>query len=143
MGEEKPQKNLFEDNAATAWIDGASSGNPGPSGCGVIIKKDGQILGRWRKHLGKTTNNVAEYMGLIVALEKARELGLKALVVKTDSELLYRQMTGIYKVKTPHIKDLYEKVQELRKGFSYLRVYHIPREKNSEADKLARQAKKE
>ena len=132
---------MFEQDAAQVWIDGASSGNPGPSGAGVVIKRDGELIGSWSKHLGKTTNNVAEYQGLILALEKALEMELSSIIVHTDSELMHRQMTGRYKVKTPHIVDLFQKVQLLKARFDFFKIVHIPREQNKEADKLARAAR--
>jgi len=134
---------LFADveKAVQAWIDGASSGNPGPAGAGVIIKKDGVTIGEWMEHLGETTNNVAEYRSLILALRKAMELKIDAIIVHTDSELLHRQLTGSYKVKTPHIKELFEKVQVLLKKFSFFRIEHVRRENNTEADRLARKAR--
>jgi len=136
------QSDLFFDkkNTACAWIDGASSGNPGPAGAGVVLTKDGNLLGEWKEKLGETTNNVAEYRGLLLALEKSSGLGIRSLIVYTDSELLYRQMTGIYKVRTPHIKELYLKVQILKKRFEFFMIKHVPREENKEADRLARRA---
>ncbi|MBN2378628.1 ribonuclease HI family protein [candidate division WOR-3 bacterium] len=134
---------LFTDagKAAQVWIDGASSGNPGPAGAGAVIKKDGKLIGQWKKYLGETTNNVAEYQSLILALEKSLELGIKAILVYTDSELLHRQISGAYKVRTPHLRPLFEKVQELKNKLDFFRIRHIPREQNAEADRLARQAR--
>lgn len=137
------QGGFFADDKDTvhAWIDGASSGNPGPAGAGVVIKKGGKILCEHKVSLGITTNNVAEYSALLVAMEKALELGIHSLVVHTDSELLYRQLAGRYKVRNPGILKLYTGVQELKRKFSMLRVQHVPRELNREADRLARQAR--
>jgi len=132
---------MFETDPAHAWIDGASSGNPGPSGAGVVIRKDGELMGSWSQHLGNTTNNVAEYQGLILALEKALEMGITSIVVHTDSELMHRQMTGRYKVRTPHIAELFGKVQSLKARFDFFKIVHVPREQNKEADKLARAAR--
>lgn len=142
MNEGEYQRNLFEKDAAHAWIDGASSGNPGPAGAGVVIKKESEVLGRWSKYLGETTNNVAEYSSLLLALSKAKELGVKRLVVHTDSELVYRQLTGRYKVKNPGIKELYSKVRARVNKLEYFRIEHVSREHNKEADKLARTARK-
>jgi len=135
------QKHMFEQDTAYAWIDGASSGNPGPAGAGVIIKKGGVVIGEWKKYLGHATNNVAEYSSFILALEKSLQLGIEKLLVYTDSELLYRQFIGVYKVRNPGIKKLFKRVDDLRGKFKKLRVEHIPRERNTEADKLARQAR--
>ncbi len=134
---------MFPDNNETvqAWIDGASSGNPGPAGAGAIIKMDGKVVGSWHTFLGETTNNVAEYQALILVLKKAKERGIHSLVVHTDSELLFRQMTGQYKVRNPGILKLYEEALLLRKTFRIFRIKHIPREQNKEADKLARMAR--
>lgn len=136
------QNHLFDASFAHAWIDGASSGNPGPAGVGVVIKMNGQNVGCWQEYIGKTTNNVAEYRALIVAMEKSLNLDLHSLMVHTDSELLYRQLIGKYKVRTPHIADLYMKVQELKKRFAFFKIVHVPRKENKEADRLARAARK-
>ncbi|MBD3284772.1 reverse transcriptase-like protein [candidate division WOR-3 bacterium] len=134
---------LFADvgKAARAWIDGASSGNPGPAGAGVVIKKGGKTVGEWMEYLGRTTNNVAEYKSLILALRKALKLGIEVIIVYTDSELLHRQLNGIYKVKTPHIRELFDKVQALKKRFILVRINHIRREENKQADRLAKKAR--
>ena len=130
-------------DVAFAWIDGASSGNPGPAGVGVVIKKDGKTIGSFTEFLGETTNNVAEYKSLILAIRKSVELGIKRLLVYTDSQLLYRQLTGRYRIRNPLIKELYEEVRLLLGGLKDFRIRHIPREQNREADRLARQARKQ
>lgn len=127
---------------AQAWIDGASSGNPGPSGAGVLIKMGPKTLGQFSQYLGKTTNNVAEYRSLLLALEESRKLGITRLVVHTDSELIYKQLTGQYKVKNPGIKELYWQVRKLLEDFADFRIRYVPREENREADRLARFARK-
>jgi len=138
------QKHLSGEDKTTAqaWIDGSSSGNPGPAGAGVIIKKGNEVLGSWQEFLGKTTNNVAEYKSLILAIRKSLELGIKRLVVYTDSELLHRQLTGRYRIRNPRIKELFAKVRELLKDLKDFRIKYIPREQNSEADRLARAARR-
>jgi ribonuclease HI len=128
-------------DAALAWIDGASSGNPGPAGAGVVIKKGGKTIGSFAEFLGETTNNVAEYKSLILAIRKSVELGIKRLLVYTDSELLYRQLTGRYRVRNPRIKELYGEVRLLLGDLEDFRIRFIPREQNKEADKLARKAR--
>lgn len=137
------QKKIFPDDADTAqaWIDGASSGNPGPAGAGGIIKRDGKVVGSFSVFLGEQTNNFAEYSALILVLEKAEALGIRSLEVRTDSELLFRQMTGRYKVRNPGILALYEKAISIKRKFKMVRVLHVPREENKEADKLARAAR--
>ncbi len=139
---ESVQKNFFEKGAFYAWIDGASSGNPGPAGAGVVLKKNGEILEKWSSFLGETTNNVAEYSSLILALERSIRRGIRRLIVFTDSEFMYRQLIGAYKVRKPHIRELYERVQELKHQMEFFRITHIPREENKEADRLARAARK-
>jgi ribonuclease HI len=129
-------------DVAFAWIDGASSGNPGPAGVGVVIKKDGKTIASFKEFLGETTNNVAEYKSLILAIRKSLELGIKRLLVYTDSELLYRQLTGRYRVRNPRIKEPYEEVKLLLGGLEDFKIRHIPREQNKEADKLARDARR-
>jgi ribonuclease HI len=119
------------------YIDGACSGNPGEGSIGVVVKKNGQTFKEVAKPLGPTTNNVAEYYALIFALQEA--LGLKAEEIKvyTDSELLYKQVTGAYKVKHDNLKFLFEQVKHLVGGFKRVDIEKIPREQNKEADKLA------
>ncbi|GAH93254.1 unnamed protein product, partial [marine sediment metagenome] len=109
---------------------------------GVIIKKGNEVLGSWQEFLGKTTNNVAEYRSLILAIRKSLELGIKRLVVYTDSELLHRQLTGRYRIRNPRIKELFAKIRELLKDLKDFRIKYIPREQNSEADRLARAARR-
>lgn len=119
------------------YIDGASKGNPGHSGIGIVIYRDGQVLKRISNYIGKTTNNVAEYTALIYALEEAMLLKARNLEINTDSQLLARQINGIYKVKHEGLKGLYERAVRLLGGFEKVMVTHIPREKNTCADKLA------
>jgi ribonuclease HI len=127
---------------ARAWIDGASRGNPGESGFGVIFESrqgDGQpeeIAG----FLGRTTNNVAEYAALVAALTHAQRQGVSRLTLYSDSELLVRQLQGLYRVKAPHLVPLYLRVLKLRRGIPGLDVRHVPREKNRAADALANRA---
>ena len=94
--------------------DGASRGNPGPAGAGAqIIDADGIGAGRGRRGLGETTNNVAEYTAVIRGLERARELGASDVLLRSDSQLLINQLTGRYRVKTPHLQPLHRRVREL------------------------------
>ena len=90
---------------AVLFSDGAARGNPGPAGAGaVLLDEQGQTLGRYKLFLGKATNNVAEYQGLILGLGKALELGVRELEARLDSELLVKQLGGQYRVKSPHLK---------------------------------------
>ncbi len=122
-----------------AFIDGASRGNPGESGIGVLIKDlNGEVIESISGYIGLTTNNIAEYTALLVCLNKVVELKCKKIVVYTDSELLTRQLKGIYKVKNQGIKKIYAKVQNLIKASEFdFEIHHIAREKNSDADFLA------
>ena len=123
-----------------AFIDGASRGNPGPAGIGVVLK-DGAGPGRQlSRYLGETTNNVAEYLALVYALQLALKEGYGAVAVYTDSELLARQMTGRYKVRDAHLRLFHDLALELAQGFTQFTIQHIPRARNSQADRLAGQA---
>lgn len=124
------------------YIDGAAKGNPGPAGIGVILCHDGNVIKNISRHIGNTTNNVAEYTALIYALQEALMLKVSKIKVWTDSELLYKQLQGQYKVKHQNLKPLFEQLQHLLKGFASFEIQHIPREQNRGADKLASQAAK-
>ena len=118
------------------YIDGGSRGNPGPSGAGIIIETNLKNH-NFSVPLGHKTNNFAEYAALLFALNKAIGLNLKDLVIYSDSELLVRQMKGIYKVKSPNLKNSFEEVKKLCLKFNSIEFIHITRDKNKEADKLA------
>ena len=122
------------------FTDGACSGNPGPAGIGVVIKRDGKIVREISKFIGQATNNIAEYTALIYALQEALILKADDVVVKADSELLCRQLNGAYKVKHANIRPLFEQIKHLATGFKRFRIEHVRREQNKEADKLSRQA---
>ena len=124
------------------FTDGACSGNPGEAGVGVVIKKGPDVIWRLSKSIGKGTNNIAEYTAALYALQQALILKARDLVLYTDSELLYKQVMGQYKVRHPSIKYLFDLVQHLITGFDHVDVRYVPREKNKEADKLARRALK-
>jgi ribonuclease HI len=129
------------DAPAGEWllmVDGASRGNPGEAGCGaVIFDPAGENVRELSRYLGKATNNVAEYAGLLMGLEEAIKLGVKKLRVESDSELLVRQLTGVYKVREPRLVELHRKAQELLRRFESHRIRHVYREQNRIADKLA------
>jgi ribonuclease HI len=143
--ETKPSRNasLFQEpdppqGVYTASIDGGSRGNPGPASYGVIVRApDGSTLFRIGKYLGRATNNVAEYYGLIGALDYAQSQRIARLVVRSDSELLVRQMQGRYRVKSPDLKPLHERAQKMARSLAHFQIVHVPREQNSEADEFA------
>src|SRR3990172_5338489 len=128
-------------NCVTATIDGAARGNPGPAAYGVVFADaGGKGLTHLAGRLGRATNNVAEYRALLVALTYARTEGWRALRVRTDSELLAKQLLGDYKVKSPDLKPLYDEAQRLIASFIYFAVEAVPRRRTRAADKLANAA---
>jgi ribonuclease HI/probable phosphoglycerate mutase len=124
----------------TITTDGAARGNPGPAAIAFIIERAGEKDIQHKESLGEATNNVAEYTALIRALEKARDLGGKRLVIQSDSDLMVQQMKGRYKVKNPGLLALHEKARHLCKTFEDVSFRHIPREENTRADRLCNQA---
>ena len=123
------------------YIDGASRGNPGPSGIGVVLMDGADTPARQLSiYIGETTNNVAEYLALIYGLQEALRAGLRSVTVKTDSELLARQINGQYKVRDADLRRLHGLAKHLIDGFATCQVVHIPREQNRLADRLAAQA---
>jgi ribonuclease HI len=130
-------------NRLEIYIDGASKGNPGPSGIGIIIIKDGSVIREISRYIGPATNNIAEYSALICALQEGLLLKADALRIKSDSELLCRQLNRDYKVKSANIIGLYTQALRLLSGFKEVSIKHIPREQNSSADRLATQAVKD
>jgi ribonuclease HI len=141
---------LFKDSpseakpATPAWranIDGGSRGNPGPASYGVVIRDPrGEVAAKLKKYIGRTTNNVAEYYGLIAALDYAQSHNVRALRIESDSELLVKQMRGHYKVKSADLRPLHERASKMAQGFESFRIDHVYREQNSEADALANEA---
>ena len=122
------------------FIDGACSGNPGKAGIGVVINAPGKTVKEISKPIGEATNNIAEYSALIYALQEALVMKAKEIKIFTDSELLFRQVKGIYKVKNEKLKFLFDQVQCLMNGFDRVDLNHVRREKNKKADKLATDA---
>ena len=121
-----------------ANIDGASRGNPGPASYGVVLRDpDGKIALELGKNIGRETNNVAEYFALLAALDYAATHNIAALRVRSDSELLVRQMQGRYKVKSPDLKPLHERATKLSRQLRYFAIEHVRRELNTGADALA------
>jgi ribonuclease HI len=122
----------------TLQFDGGSRGNPGPAGIGVVIQAaDGTPLVTLGRFIGKATNNVAEYTALITALEEAKKLGARHIIVRGDSELVVRQMTGQYKVRHPDLRPLFDRAMALVRGFQTAKIEHNMRGNNALADKLA------
>ena len=121
-----------------ANIDGASRGNPGPAAYAVVIRDaDGKLVLELAKKFGRDTNNVAEYYGLLAALDFATTHGITALRIRSDSELLVRQMQGRYKVKSEDLKPLHERASILSRQLKYFVIEHVRREQNRDADALA------
>jgi probable phosphoglycerate mutase len=120
-------------------IDGGSRGNPGPAGAGIVIrdKTDNSILYKGGIFLGKATNNVAEYSGLLAGLTAGRQLNAARVELFSDSQLLVRQMIGEYRVKNAGLKPLHRRATDLADSFDECTFHHIPREENTAADKLA------
>lgn len=122
----------------TAYVDGAARGNPGPAGIGVVlVAPDGAVVKEIAEPLGRTTNNVAEYSAMIRALEEARALGCSCIEVFTDSELMARQINGLYAVKARHLLPLFRRVSVLLSQFESASVRHTRRENNRHADRLS------
>src|SRR5262252_7222907 len=138
FGEPEPEA---KPAAYRANIDGGSRGNPGPASYGVVIRNPkGEIVARLKKYIGRMTNNVAEYYGLIAALDWAQSNQVRALRIESDSELLVKQMRGQYKVKSEDLKPLFERAKKMSQTFSSFRIDHVYREQNAEADALANEA---
>ena len=143
-------KSLFGDAAAEpkpspaayrANIDGGSRGNPGPAAYGVVIRDgSGELVAKLKKYIGRMSNNVAEYYGLIAALDYAQSHKIRALRIESDSELLVKQMRGQYKVKSADLQPLFERAKKMTQGFESFRIDHVYREQNREADALANEA---
>jgi ribonuclease HI len=135
MRENPPQRYLI------AYTDGGARGNPGPAGYGVVIKDEtGRKVAGLSEYVGHQTNNFAEYQGLIAALEYALEHGPKALKVISDSELMVKQIKGIYKVKNATLQDLHARAKQVISQLDWFSIGHALREQNQEADRLANEA---
>jgi len=124
-----------------AKVDGGARGNPGPAAYGVVIRDaQGEIVARLKKYIGQNTNNVAEYFGLIAALDYAETHGIRALRVESDSELMVKQMRGQYKVKSGDLRPLFERAKKMAQTLESFRIEHLRRDQNREADALVNQA---
>ena len=125
----------------TAHCDGGSRGNPGPAGYGAVVTDSaGKVVARLSRYLGHQTNNIAEYQGLLAVLQWAVDNGKKRLRVVSDSELMVKQMTGIYKVKHPGLLPLWQEARRLVAQLSGFEMRHTLRGGNKEADRLANEA---
>ncbi len=129
------------------YVDGGARGNPGPAALGVVFcDEKGKVLKKYSQCIGKASNNEAEYQGLIFALKKAKSLLGKEKIkkipieIRSDSELLIKQMRGEYKIKTPRIQSLFLTAWNLKIDFKNLKFSLIPREENKEADRLLNEA---
>jgi ribonuclease HI len=134
-------KDILSINRVTIYTDGAARGNPGPAAIGVVLKDEtGKMIAGISQCLGTTTNNQAEYRAIIAGLEKAVSLGVKNVIVKSDSELMVKQINGLYRVKNADLRPLYLKAVELAGKLESFKVTYIPRAQNAAADALANQA---
>lgn len=123
------------------YVDGASRGNPGPAGIGVVILgEDNKKLKEIYKYIGKTTNNIAEYNALIYGLDEALMLRADEVVLNLDSELVVKQLNGEYKVRDENIRLFFEKALHILKSFKSFEIKHIDRSLNKDADRLANKA---
>ncbi len=139
FGEAEPERKVIPSYQAN--IDGGSRGNPGPAAYGVVIRDArGDVVARLKKYIGNNTNNVAEYFGLIAALDYAQNHGIRALRIESDSELLVRQMRGHYRVRSGELRPLFERAKKMSQAFESFRINHVYREQNKEADALVNQA---
>lgn len=134
-------KSFGPEDRLILYIDGASRGNPGRAGAGIwITNREKEKISEVSRYLGHKTNNEAEYWALLLGLREAKRLGGEALQIFTDSELVARQIKGVYRVKDLKLKALHKTVIENLKTFSSFEIGSIPREENKEADRLANQA---
>lgn len=135
-------ESLIELMIVLVFTDGAARGNPGPAGCGVVITdEEGVVIEKHKKFLGETTNNVAEYNALLLGLTEVKKFKkVTGIRCYADSQLIVEQVNGNYKVKNKVLAELHEKIRTLILELPPVQFFHIPREKNKEADKLANQA---
>ncbi len=137
----KQERKLVNIKRVVIFADGASRGNPGSAAIGVTIKdKRGKLITFISQRIGRATNNQAEYRAIIAALEEATKLGAKQVEIKTDSELVVKQINGEYRVKKATLKPLYQQVKQRLGSLEGFTITHIPRQQNTEADNLANKA---
>jgi len=124
-----------------AYSDGASRGNPGPAAIGaLVLGEDGQPLAEISRHIGRGTNNEAEYRAAIAAVEAAMALGARSVELRMDSELIVRQYNGAYRVRNPALMRHFQRLAALGRQLDRLELVHVPRELNRDADRLANRA---
>jgi len=140
FGEEESNSPDRGQDTLTAFVDGGSRGNPGDAGAGVYLLRNGEPWRGLYFYLGRQTNNFAEYTALVEALNYALRQGFRKVSVNADSELLVRQMLGIYKVKNPGLQSLHAEAREMVRRLQKFSIRHIPREQNKKADALANKA---
>jgi ribonuclease HI len=139
LRDDKPEASVGE--TITAHVDGGARGNPGPAGFGAYLTDaQGKMVAELSEYLGHKTNNFAEYSGLLAALDFAVKNGHKRMQVVSDSELMVKQMNGIYKVRSPELKELYKQARTLARKLEHFRISHVLRAKNKDADRLANEA---
>jgi ribonuclease HI len=123
------------------YVDGGARGNPGPSGIGIVVEDaDGNELARANDYIGVATNNAAEYRALLLGLERARALGAREVAIVNDSQLVERQVSGDYRVKSADLRPLHEQVMDTLRGFERWSIRSVPREQNELADTLVNEA---
>ncbi len=121
-------------------VDGAARGNPGPAAAGAVVStRDGDVIAEAAERIGVATNNVAEYRGLLLGLQKARELGAAEVEIVNDSELVAKQVNGVYKVRHPDMKPLHAAALQTLRGFERWSIRSVPRAQNADADALVNQ----
>ena len=136
----KPSRKGAAGTGVTLYTDGAARGNPGPAGIGVVALRSGKELFTISRYVGHATNNVAEYLAVITGLETAADLQAREITVFMDSELVQRQLSGVYKVRAPGLKELYLRASAAARSFERCTFVHVPRERNAAADRLANEA---
>jgi ribonuclease HI len=137
----KAEAPLQAGRVVRVYSDGAARGNPGPAGAGAVLTDgSGKVLARLGRYLGRQTNNVAEYQGLLLGLQHAKELGYREVEVRADSQLLIRQLKGEYAVRHAGLKPLHAEALRLLRGFEKVDLKHVPREENALADEMSNRA---
>ncbi len=131
----------MENKKLVIYTDGGARGNPGPAAAGVVIQNEqGEIVGKFSKYLGETTNNQAEYQAVILALEQAKRLGAQEIEFYLDSQLVVEQLNRNYRVKDHALGRLFIQIWNLSQSFNKVSFKHIPRQQNKLADRLVNQA---
>jgi ribonuclease HI len=137
---ERPAPAAAPQPRLTGRIDGGARGNPGPAGIGLVLEEPDAPPEEYYAYLGIATNNVAEYVALLVLLVRSAERRARELVVRSDSELLVKQMLGTYRVKNPRLQTLHAAARRMARRIPRVEFLHVPREENREADRLANRA---